>query len=98
MKVVGIGKLDDFARRHSDVKSQLAAWLSEAKAAKWETPHDIKQSYAHASFLANNLVIFNIKGNRYRLVVKISYQNQIILIYKIGTHSEYSKWKFKGDL
>lgn len=97
MKVVGIGKLDDFAQRHADVKSRLAAWVSEAKEAQWKTPHDIEQSYSNVSFLAENIVVFNIKGNHYRLVIKISYNNQTVLIHRIGTHSEYSKWNLRGD-
>lgn len=97
MKVVGIGQLDDFAHRHADAKSQLDAWLSEAKAAQWQTSHDIKARYPSASFLAANIVVFNIKGNHYRLVVKISYNSQVVLIHRIGTHSAYSKWNLKQE-
>lgn len=94
MKVVGIGKLEDFRQRHADARSQVDAWLHEAAAAQWRTPHDIKARYVQASFLADNRVVFNIKGNRYRLDVKISYENQVVVIVRIGTHAEYDSWSF----
>ena len=72
----------------------MDAWVSEVEEAEWETPNDIKRRYAHASFLANNRVIFNLKGNKYRLDTKISFKNQVVLVVRIGTHEEYSTWKF----
>ena len=93
MNVIGTGKLSDFSNNHADAREQLKAWLNEAKEANWKRSHDIKQRYASASFLADNIVVFNIKSNDYRLVAKIDYENQIVLIKKIGTHAEYSKWK-----
>ncbi len=93
MNVIGIGKLFEFSNNHADAREQLKAWRYEAEKANWKRSHDIKQTYASASFLANNIVVFNIKGNDYRLVTQIDYKNQIVLIEKIGTHAEYSKWK-----
>src|SRR5438128_1239851 len=66
MKVVGRRELERFARKHADVRGQIDAWLAEAEEAEWESTTDIKKRYAHASFLANNRVIFNLKGNSYR--------------------------------
>lgn len=94
MKVVGLQNLDDLTRRHSDVRSQADAWLCEVMEALWQGPQDIKARYAHASFLSDNRVIFNLKGNDYRLEVKVNYANQIIFILRAGTHAEYSKWDF----
>lgn len=93
MNVIGIKILSEFSTRHADVRGQLGAWLKEAEEADWKCSHDIKQKYASASFLADNIVVFNIKSNDYRLVAKIDYKNQSVLIKKIGTHSEYSRWK-----
>lgn len=93
MKVTGIGTLYEFSNNHADVREKLKSWLSETKKADWKRSHDIKQKYASASFLAGNRVVFNIKGNDYRLLTKIDYENQYVLIEKIGTHAEYSKWK-----
>ena len=92
MKVLGITKLEEFADKHADVRGQLSSWLGEAKNAEWHTPADIKARYASASFLADNRVIFNLKDTKYRLEVLVGYKNQTILINRIGTHAEYSKW------
>jgi mRNA interferase HigB len=92
MKVIGLEILDDYANQHCDIRGQIAAWIGEAKAAEWQTPADIRARYATASFLSDNRVIFNIKGNKYRMETKISFKNKIVLIRRIGTHAEYSKW------
>ncbi len=93
MKVTGIGTLYEFSNNHADIREQLKSWLSETKKADWKRSHDIKQKYANASFLADNTVVFNIKGNDYRLVTKVNYKNQIVIIKRIGTHAEYSRWR-----
>jgi mRNA interferase HigB len=92
MKVVGLQILDEFASQHSDIRGQIAAWIDDVETANWQAPADIRARYATASFLSDNIVIFNIKGNRYRMEVKISYKNKIVLVKRIGTHAEYSKW------
>ena len=94
MRVLGREVLEKFKQDHADVRQQLDAWLQEAKDAHWETRHDIKARYSSVSFLKENIVIFNIKGNNYRLVTKINFQHQIIKVEKIGTHAEYSKWEW----
>lgn len=96
MQLVGLFKLDAFKRTHADSRGQLNAWQSEVEAANWSGPQEIKDRYQSASFLADNRVIFNIKGNTYRLVVKARYQNGIVLIEWIGTHAEYDKQDFQG--
>ncbi len=94
MQLVGLIKLDDFKQLHADSRRSLDAWRTEVENTHWDGSQDIKNRYPNASFLANNRVIFNIKGNSYRLVVKIRYQNGIVLIEWIGTHAEYNKKKF----
>lgn len=94
MKVVGRKLMEDFAHRHAGSRAQVDSWLCETKDANWKTPYDIKARFPSASFLSDNRVVFNLKGNRYRLDTKISYEFQIVFIKRIGTHSEYSKWKF----
>ena len=69
----------------------MRAWFAEAKAAKWTSPQDVKKQYANASVIANNRVVFNIKGNDYRLIVAIAYKAQYIYVKFIGTHAEYDK-------
>ncbi len=94
MKVVGKEHIDKFSSRHSDARSQISSWLYEVEEAKWETPVDIKRRYSSASFLSDRRVVFNLKGNGYRIDVKVSYKSQIVQIIRIGTHAEYSKWEF----
>ncbi|PLW84316.1 type II toxin-antitoxin system HigB family toxin [Kineobactrum sediminis] len=91
MKVLKRNLLDVFAKKHAKAKGALEAWFTEANQANWETPQDIKNRYKSADFLAGNRVIFNIKGNHFRLVVKVRYQNGIVLIEWVGTHAEYDK-------
>jgi mRNA interferase HigB len=94
MRLAGTDKLLSFARKHANAKNALLAWMSEAGDASWESPQDIKDRYRSADFLSNNRVIFNIKGNHYRLVVKVRFRNGVVFIEWIGTHAEYSKKRF----
>ncbi|MDE1356206.1 type II toxin-antitoxin system HigB family toxin [Vibrio aestuarianus] len=94
MKVLGRDKLVKFYKKHANAKSALEVWFAEAEKAAWKTPQDIKNRYGSADFLADNKVIFNIKGNHYRLVVKIRYQNGIAVVEWVGTHAQYDKQDF----
>jgi len=94
MKILGRDKLEKFWKRHTDSKGALQAWFEDAQSHSWTTSQNIKDRYRSASFLSGNRVIFNIKGNRYRLVVKVRYQNGIVLIEWVGTHAEYDKLIF----
>ncbi|MDW2001547.1 type II toxin-antitoxin system HigB family toxin [Vibrio sp. 2304] len=94
MKVLGRDKLVKFYKKHANAKSALEAWFAEAEKAAWKTPQDIKNRYGSADFLADNKVIFNIKGNHYRLVVKVRYQNGIAVVEWVGTHAQYDKQDF----
>ena len=92
MRVIGRKSLKDFCQQHADIQGQVNAWLAEIGGAEWHTPMDLKNRYPSASILENDRVVFNLKGNRYRLVVKISYRSQVVRVLKIGTHAEYDKW------
>jgi mRNA interferase HigB len=94
MQIIGLPKLEKLKSNHADSRGAMDAWRGEVEHAKWAGPQDIKARYATASFLADNRVIFNIKGNSYRLVVKIRFQNGIVLIEWCGTHAEYDKQNF----
>jgi len=76
---------------HSDAISPLAEWYAEVSKASWQTPQDIKARYKSASFLSDNRVVFNIAGNKYRLVVKINYSYSTAYVRFVGTHAEYDK-------
>lgn len=94
MRVLGRDKLLECGAKHADAKKALDAWYKEAESTAWLTSQDIKNKYRSADFLSDNRVIFNIKGNHYRLVVKVRYQNGIVVVEWVGTHAEYSKKKF----
>lgn len=94
MKVLARNKLTDFMRKHASSRKALEAWFAEAEEHDWQTPQDIKNRFPSADFLADNRVIFNIKGNHFRLVVKVRYQNGIVVVEWVGTHAEYSKKTF----
>jgi mRNA interferase HigB len=94
MQILGLPILEAFKKDHAACRGQLDAWQTEVAHENWQTPNDIKQRYRSADFLADNRVIFNIKGNAYRLVVKIRYQNGLVVVEWVGTHAEYSKKKF----
>lgn len=91
MRIIAKKILRDFWQAHSDSEQQLKAWYQESTKAEWTGRKQIKLEYPNASFLADNRVVFNIKGNRYRLIVKINYDYQIVWIRFIGTHAEYDK-------
>ena len=92
MRLVGKDLLAKFANKHADIRGPLNAWVLEGEEAKWTGPADIKARYPSASFLDDNRVIFNIKGNTYRIETKVSYEITVVLIKRVGTHAEYSKW------
>ena len=94
MRINGKSRLDEFMQKHADARGPLKGWLAEVEKAQWHTSQDIKSMYPTASFRHENRVIFNIKGNSYRLVVKVTYPVKIVLIVWIGTHSEYQKREF----
>lgn len=91
MRVVGRDELDEFSRAHADARPWIANWIADAEAAQWRTPQDIKRSYASATSLPDNLVIFNVKGNRYRLEVQVAYRTGVVGVRWAGTHAEYTK-------
>ena len=91
MRVISRKTLRNFYKIHADAKWALEAWFHEAAAAKWGDPKEIKKRYPSADFLSGNRVVFNIKGNMYRLIVKMHYNTGIVFIRFIGTHAAYDK-------
>lgn len=91
MRVIAKKILRDFWVTHADCEQQLKSWYQETSKAQWKNPNQVKNEYPSASFLNNNRVVFNLKGNNYRLVVKINYEYQMIWVRFIGTHSQYDK-------
>lgn len=89
MHIVAVKFLRAFWEKHPDAEQPLKSWADEVRKATWGQPADIKQHYRSASILKNRRVVFNIKGNDYRLVVAVAYQYQAVYVKFIGTHEEY---------
>ena len=83
--------LRQFWEKKPDSEQYLKTWYDTAMNSKWDGPNSVKQTYANASILKNSRIVFNIKGNSYRLIVKINFEKQWIFIRFIGTHTEYDK-------
>jgi len=91
MNVISKRTLIKFYEKYPRAKVGLEIWHSDVRKSEWKTPSDIKRVYSTASFLKDNRVVFNIKGNDYRLIVHIDYKRKIVRVKFIGTHSEYDK-------
>ncbi len=91
MNVISKRTLVEFYTQYPQAKTALEVWHADARKAQWETPEDIKRVYSTASFLKDNRVVFNIKGNDYRLIVHIDYKRKIVRVKFVGTHSQYDR-------
>jgi mRNA interferase HigB len=91
VRIIAKKILRDFWEVYSDSEQQLKSWHQEFSNSDYTSPNEIKLEYPSASILADNRVVFNIKGNHYRLIVKINYKYQMCWIRFIGTHSDYDK-------
>lgn len=90
-RIIARRTLIEFWEKHPDSEQHLKTWYETAREAEWNTPNDVKETFAHASILKNGRVVFNIKGNTYRLVAKINYERQWLFIRFIGTNTEYDR-------
>ena len=90
MKIFGLKIAEAFCRRHTHARSWMENWIADAEAASWKTPSDIKIRYSSASFLAGNVVIFNVKGNSYRLETIVAYKAGVVALTWAGTHAGYN--------
>lgn len=91
MRIISRKTLREFWDKHPSAQSALQAWYADAKSARWKSPNDIKNTYKNASIVANNRVVFNIKGNDYRLVAAVNYSFSVVYVRFVGTHKDYDK-------
>ena len=91
MRVISRRTLREYGDANPEAKAALDSWYLEAKKADWSTPAVIKEQYGNASILKNSRVVFNIAGNKFRLIVRINYGARIVFIRFVGNHSEYDK-------
>ncbi|MCF6342517.1 MAG: type II toxin-antitoxin system HigB family toxin [Bacteroidales bacterium] len=83
--------LRTYCEKYSDSEQYLKTWYDTVMSSEWKTPNDVRMTYANASILKNSRIVFNIKGNSYRLVAKFNFEKQWVFIRFIGTHLEYDK-------
>jgi mRNA interferase HigB len=91
MRIVALGALRSFWSRHPDAEVPLRSWYAIARRAQWRRPAELKAAYRSASFPPRNRVVFNIKGNDYRLVVAVHYDRGMMFIRFVGTHRQYDR-------
>jgi len=91
MRVISRKILIKFWEKHPDARQPLQTWYADVKHAIWTSPADIKSVYQNASFLSTNRVVFNLKGNKYRIVVVVQYRYEAVYIRFVGTHKEYDR-------
>lgn len=83
--------LREFYKEHPDSEQYLKTWFETVRHADWKSPNDVKQTYVNASILKNSRIVFNIKGNTFRLIAKFNFEKQWVFIRFIGTHEAYDK-------
>lgn len=91
MRIIAKKTLREFWKEHANAEEPLKAWYQETEESIWSESNDIKKRYPSADIIPGNRVVFNIKGNTYRLIVKIHYNTSIVFIRFVGTHAEYDK-------
>ena len=91
MRIIAKKILREFWEIHPDCEQQLKSWFKETNKVVWKNSNDIKSEYPSASILINNRIVFNIKGNKYRLIVKINFEYEMVWVRFIGTHAQYDK-------
>jgi mRNA interferase HigB len=94
MILAGKRLLAEFGEGHALVRDAIAAWVAEVEAANWKNLAELKARFPSASFIAKDRVVFNIKGNHFRLDAQVNYSAQVVLVRRIGTHAEYDSWTF----
>jgi mRNA interferase HigB len=91
LRVIAKSTLRKFWEKHSDCEEQLKSWFSETEKSDWNNINEIKRDYPSASILKDNRIVFNIKGNKYRLIAKFNFDFKLCWIRFVGTHAQYDK-------
>jgi mRNA interferase HigB len=91
MEIVYLQKLDSFAKKHANARKHLASWKTIVENTSWKKKQDVLKDFPKAKMIANNRARFEIVHNTYRLIAEIDYEDQLVNIRFIGTHSEYDK-------
>jgi mRNA interferase HigB len=92
MEIAGLSTIEKFKKVQQASRNPLDDWITKVTPVIWKTPNDVKKTFSTASFV-KSYVIFNISGNKYRLLTTIRYETGKIIILKIGTHEKYDRWE-----
>ena len=93
MRVIGRKRLANFCEKHGDARDWISTWIRDIERAVWRSPHDVRKRFVTCSILGGRKVVFNVKGNKYRLIVLAAYQSQLLIVQWVGTHAEYESLK-----
>jgi mRNA interferase HigB len=91
MRIIARRTLREFWEKHPGAEQSLKSWFKEASVASWKSPNEVRRQYRHSSVLPGNRVVFNIGGNKYRLITQINYEFKIVYIRFVGSHAAYDK-------
>jgi len=91
MQILPAEAVLDYCQQYPEARQQLLAWHADASASQWKMPVEVKNRFSSVSILPENRLVFNIKGNKYRLVVKVNYEVGIVMVRFFGTHAEYDR-------
>lgn len=92
MRIISRKRLREFSNEHPDAKRPLDDWYRIVLRSQYQTPQDVKAQFGKASFIGGTVTVFNIGGNKYRLVVNMRYDLQIVFVLHVFTHEEYDAW------
>lgn len=98
MHVISLKKLRNFWREHADTEKALAQWFADVEDGEYTTPHELRQAFGSVDFLGQGRVVFNIKGNKYRLVADIRYDTGTVYVRHVLTHKDYDRRTREGTL
>ena len=94
VRLLGQLLIEKFCEQHPDARGHLGAWSAEIRDASWTSPHDLKGDFPRASLLKGKRVVFDIRGNRFRLDCRLDFERHTVLVVRLGTHAEYDRWTF----
>lgn len=94
MILLGKRLLVEFSRKHASARGEISAWTAEVEGGAWRSSAELKSRFPSVSFVGSGRVVFNLKGNHFRLDAQITYSAQVVLVRRIGTHAEYESWTF----
>ena len=95
MNVISFKKIKEFYEQHADAKLYLTAWFKTVRRAEWKDLNALKTDFPSADFVADNRIVFNIRGNHFRLVARVNFEHKRVMIKWIGTHAAYNKIDIK---